>query len=761
MPYYTRKGTSKKDKGKTCVYKKEDNTKVGCTVGPVEKYLAALHINESKENNDLSWIGDIGNDIEGFIEKLSSLIKQHVPVAELEVDWDETSGGGEYFGKVWLYNTFYELYKYGKTFTVRFYRLDPETDEYYQFDSYEDLSQTRLLTILLNDMINVNKKNLSESEKSDIEWLKGPVQIKFADIKENIRDYVSIGDTIYLTGNLYLEEGNRARSLILNNEPVIVKHLHKRPKMDVSFGKHITSLPYWSDNMSSDYVDLGGFQDDDDILITFPEKNNINESEEFDWIQKQEPEKELKKSKRYVIDVSQLIPAPMRYSHDTSLTKQDILRKLEDLGYDVEHIDVDDAKYFYVEPTEGEPSWQYNEYGTPIQYDYWVDYNTDLMDDPTYGGKYQMINLDEFMFLIDNNLIGESEENDLGWMKTTIPTRKNKIDFNKERFETTLDYGNDVNVGDKFIPPGGNIIWTVERKQTTTRGGSYLVTLKSEKNKLKFYNWNPDYGFPSYYRPWKKIIGLKESITESAGISFEVRDWSNLVYNEIMSNLQEKNRLIIDGYDHPEVFDRFPIDYVVVDFHDKITGYDHVRSGYDKDGNYVVILFIQPQLIQGIRGYDLKSGLNHEFKHAYEDYQRRSKGKTNIDQTKESKDFYTQDFIKLLNNTQVVGPIKDILKYYYYVSNIEKSAFLENVYDNNPEYETTIRDILAKDFETFKNRYDLELNWHLVNVAYNIPIIKKFKSARDFIDHSATFLRKKALKILKKINKMKYIHGKM
>ena len=53
MPYYTRKGTSKKDKGKTCVYKKEDGTKVGCTAGPVEKYLAALHINESK---DFEWL---------------------------------------------------------------------------------------------------------------------------------------------------------------------------------------------------------------------------------------------------------------------------------------------------------------------------------------------------------------------------------------------------------------------------------------------------------------------------------------------------------------------------------------------------------------------------------------------------------------------------------------------------------------------------------------------------------------------------------
>lgn len=48
MPYYHRKEGSKQ-----CVYKKEDNSKVGCTSGSVEKYLAALHANanESVEPN--------------------------------------------------------------------------------------------------------------------------------------------------------------------------------------------------------------------------------------------------------------------------------------------------------------------------------------------------------------------------------------------------------------------------------------------------------------------------------------------------------------------------------------------------------------------------------------------------------------------------------------------------------------------------------------------------------------------------------------
>jgi hypothetical protein len=36
MPYYSKKN---------CVYKKEGNKKVGCTKGPIKKYMAALHAN--------------------------------------------------------------------------------------------------------------------------------------------------------------------------------------------------------------------------------------------------------------------------------------------------------------------------------------------------------------------------------------------------------------------------------------------------------------------------------------------------------------------------------------------------------------------------------------------------------------------------------------------------------------------------------------------------------------------------------------------
>ena len=54
MPYFTKKGSGK-DKNKVCVYKKSDKKKVGCTAGPIEKYLTALRMAES---GDFDFIND-------------------------------------------------------------------------------------------------------------------------------------------------------------------------------------------------------------------------------------------------------------------------------------------------------------------------------------------------------------------------------------------------------------------------------------------------------------------------------------------------------------------------------------------------------------------------------------------------------------------------------------------------------------------------------------------------------------------------------
>jgi len=357
------------------------------------------------------------------------------------------------------------------------------------------------------------------------------------------------------------------------------------------------------------------------------------------------------------------------------------------------------------------------------------------------------IGLDEAFKMYFDNKPQLSESDELNWVKST---GLGKVDLR------------DCKPGDILITRSGK---TVEYVGPTEKGNYYDHVVKYNDGHSYGSRTHDGYVFRKNRRDDDEDIihvlkEYKKTITEAAGISFEVRKWGEIIYNEIMNNPDEKKRLIIDGYDHPEAFNGFPIDYVVIDFYDKLTGYGQEHSGYDKDGNYVVLLYIQPQLINNeYRGYDLKSALNHEMKHAWEDYQRVSKGYTNIEQTKESQELYNKDFIHLMSDENIKGPIKTVLKYFYYLTNLEKGPYMENVYDRNPAYENMIRKIISKDFEQFKDRFDLDVNWHLVNTAYDIPFVKKFKTPLDFIDYSSSELKKRAIKVLKKINKMKYIHG--
>ena len=80
MPYFTPKGTGQ-DKGKTCVHKKSSKKKVGCTSGPIEKYLTALRMAES---DDMGWIHSTGQNKILTINKLKELFKKN----NIDVDWD-------------------------------------------------------------------------------------------------------------------------------------------------------------------------------------------------------------------------------------------------------------------------------------------------------------------------------------------------------------------------------------------------------------------------------------------------------------------------------------------------------------------------------------------------------------------------------------------------------------------------------------------------------------------------------------------------
>ncbi|MEI7669867.1 MAG: YqaJ viral recombinase family protein, partial [Pseudomonadota bacterium] len=139
----------------------------------------------------------------------------------------------------------------------------------------------------------------------------------------------------------------------------------------------------------------------------------------------------------------------------------------------------------------------------------------------------------------------------------------------------------------------------------------------------------------------------KNIIKESAGVSFIVREWADIIYQILKGLNPSEQRLIIDGQDYPLQFKEFSVDYFVIDFNDWTNGYLDETSGYDKDGNYVVHIMVLNQFRK--QPYMLTI-LNHEVKHAYQDWQRRSKGYEGIFNTKEVKEVYTGDFIKIIKD---------------------------------------------------------------------------------------------------------------
>lgn len=665
------------------------------------------------ETKDLQWIKDVGTNRIDLVKKIKEMLANHGVEVEWErdhlgYDQEDTDGTrGEVFAK-FFYDAgdrqfFIELIESeNDLYGFYVYEYNEQYDTYYVNANYNSLGIPResdetwrhVCWTVLNQMDAFPKKDKAGDladylkESNDFGWVRD-----YKDVFDKNKNYA-----LYV-GKINLDDMTLPPRENPNNKSIYIHKLNKQVKFILSLIYQLEDMGYdigeldreiaipsnqrvsWiyingkesesGEPMSVEFDDIppgdptydGQYEIIDNFkdfyfLIT---NEVIKESDNLDWIRDVKSQG-FEKSKSYVVDVSNLmVDTPMSVSPTseeyTKLTRADVLDKFKELGYNVDDISITDAHYLYIEPNDEAGYWDDT---TWINQTHWVDYDMKHnTPDPTYNGKYEMIDVNDLMFLLDNKFISESK-----------------------------------------------------------------------------------------------------SITEVAGISFESREWAKIINDKILKNPNEKERLIIDGYDYPEAFKGFPIDYIVIDFYDKLTGYGQEHSGYDKDGNYVVLLYIQPKVISGTGGFNLRTVLNHEMKHAWDDYNRLSKGQPSIDKNKESRELYNKDFILMLSDKNVRGPIKEILKYYYYLSELEKTAYLENVYDGNLNYEKIIRDISSKDFEPFKERFDLDINWHLMNTAYDIPFLKKFKSPIEFIDYSSEELRSKAVDMIKKINKMKYIHNK-
>lgn len=238
-----------------------------------------------------------------------------------------------------------------------------------------------------------------------------------------------------------------------------------------------------------------------------------------------------------------------------------------------------------------------------------------------------------------------------------------------------------------------------------------------------------------------------------------------LFENEQKQYTVDRDKIIINGKDFPDAYENFSVDKWIIS--PNINGeYDHINSGYNENGEYYIYLNIP---INQVSEYVL----NHEIKHAYQDWNRIKSGKTPISQTRELRQFYTKDFERYLLSNPVhnkLNTINGLIKGYYLTSTPEITAYLEGEYDRIIDKKHTfgmdyyriaqeLSKLKVEDIEKDVTPEKLQSQWDEIITKYNIPFFQKFKNVNDFIKYSVKFLSKRGEKIMKKINKMKYIHG--
>jgi hypothetical protein len=129
-------------------------------------------------------------------------------------------------------------------------------------------------------------------------------------------------------------------------------------------------------------------------------------------------------------------------------------------------------------------------------------------------------------------IIRETVENSLEWISDTNPSRsEEKVFIRKhilDNYETTLTYGNDVKVGDQFLPTNSDTIWTVEnikkdKDNPSRKHPTYFVRLRDDAGKSRREEWYPqpfttitkerykDKGLPGTFPrmnmyKWRKIL---------------------------------------------------------------------------------------------------------------------------------------------------------------------------------------------------------------------------------------------------------------
>ena len=267
----------------------------------------------------------------------------------------------------------------------------------------------------------------------------------------------------------------------------------------------------------------------------------------------------------------------------------------------------------------------------------------------------------------------------------------------------------------------------------------------------------------------KLIVDDKFDINELSSMSSASRSWIDILIN-VSNSLGYKNinkfkkdypegyDTVLLGKDYPEAYARFPVDKFELKIAADIIKYDEQISGY-KNNQYVVYFILSPM--------SEKSHISHELKHAFEDYKRLTKGKPGLKDTKESKLFFwpVMDFEKLVTDkSSKYAPFSDILRGIYYTSKIEESAFSDTVFDGYDELIPYLYDYINGRFERNMRYFPenmLQNSWNNVKHDFKIPIFNKYNDYKPFLTWSLEYIKYRASKVIKRLQKVKYFRDNM
>lgn len=301
------------------------------------------------------------------------------------------------------------------------------------------------------------------------------------------------------------------------------------------------------------------------------------------------------------------------------------------------------------------------------------------------------------------------------------------------------------------------------------------TSTQTSVNDDPFY-WEDEYGsgYGGYYNNditnWSKKSGGKEWKEREGGYykkRFESDDDTYSGYGTSRGSygsykpaprIPSLEKVVVMGEDYPEEYKEFSVDKWILQDSSRIE-YDHRYSGYDDEGKYIVYLNIPLSTMS-------KSAFIHEIKHAYDDWNRMSRGGKPIRDSWEIKNIYTPDFEKLvLGGSSKYPQLGSLVRNFYLGSTLETPAYLENEYDNGGVgYQDIGRKLKNFKIDQFFNKKGepakgLDEEFQQMK-KLDIPLFKKFNNVTEFLVWTKKYFNKRGEDIFRRVSKMKYVHGK-